>query len=102
MRTFAALCAWSLLMAPVAGAADPPLGAMATGWGPASEALYATGPAALLSLSGANICSVTCVAWQSQRDRGSARCVAQADLCALTFACQLLALACLRREPRWR
>ncbi|MBX3661361.1 MAG: phenylacetate--CoA ligase family protein [Burkholderiales bacterium] len=34
-----------------AGAADPPLGAMATGWGPASEALYATGPAALLSLN---------------------------------------------------
>ena len=33
------------------GVADPPQGAIAAGWGPASEALCVTGPAALLSLS---------------------------------------------------
>lgn len=33
------------------GVADPPQGAIAAGWGPASEAVCATGPAALLSLS---------------------------------------------------
>lgn len=33
------------------GVAEPPLGVTATGWGPASEALRVTGPAALLSLN---------------------------------------------------
>lgn len=39
------------IRAVAAGAADPPLGAMAAGWGPASEALYTTGPAAVLTLA---------------------------------------------------
>lgn len=42
------------IRAVAAGVADAPLGAMTAGWGPASEALCDTGPAALLSL-GAHI-----------------------------------------------